>query len=102
MVNGIPKGVEVTPASHSRRPLLIASITLILAILVLIAWQQGLFSGRDSSGLTEAEIAEIQAFLSRQASPPSATEAAAIDEYLSSAPNNLTESEKAQILDYLQ
>ena len=94
---------QVSEESHARRPLLIALVVLILVALALIMWWQSASRERAPADLTEAERAEIQTFLSRTDLPvPTAGEAAAINEYLVAASSTLSESEKSQILDYLQ
>lgn len=94
---------RIADESHSRRPLLIALIVLILAALAVVVWWQNTDRVPSEEPLSEAEAKDIRDFLNQETEVPTEEEASIISDYLNtpSEADSLSDYEKEQILEYL-
>lgn len=90
---------------HSRRPMIIVLVVLIILALGLIAWRMNWFSWENDEALTDEERAQISNFLRQNNLPVlTETEVKTVKSYLnnSSSSEMMTEEQKQDVLNYLQ
>lgn len=88
--------------TSSRRVWIYLIVVVVLASLILVAWQSGFFLKESSTELSQEEIDQINAFLNSSNVPaPTDEQVMDIKAYLNQAESAPTPEEEAKILEYL-
>ena len=89
-------------ASSPRRVWIYLIVLVVLASLILVAWQSGFLVKDSSDELSQEEIDQINAFLNSNDIPaPTEEQVVGIKAYLNQAEPAPTPEEEAKILEYL-